>query len=117
MNGPIATAEAISRGAMWGIYNKPNLKKFVEPTVYGVDFPNICLTQAMYDSGRSVLVIATDQGLPTVSGQPTSFRITNVNSREFSLKVDGELSEKYEIVDGDIEISTTLGEHTFLLSL
>ena len=117
MNGPIATAEAISRDAMWGIYNKPNLKKFVEPTVYSVDFPNICLTQAIYDSERSVLVIATDQGLPTVSGQPTSFRITNVNPREFSLKVDGEPSEQHGIVDGDIEIYTTIGEHTFLMSL
>ena len=117
LNGPIATAEAISRDAMWGIYNKPNLKKFVEPTVYGVDFPNVCLTQAIYDSERSMLVIATDQGLPAVSGRPTSFRITNVNPREFSLKVDGEPSEQHGIVDGDIEIYTTIGEHTFLLSL
>ena len=33
LNGPMATAEAISRNAMWGIYNKPNLRKFIEPTV------------------------------------------------------------------------------------
>jgi hypothetical protein len=113
----MATAEAISRNAMWGIYNKPNLKKFIEPTVYGVDFPKVCLTQATYDAQKSVLVIATDRGLPAVSGQPTSFRITNVNPRAFSLKVDGELSEQCEIVNGDIEISTTIGEHTFLINL
>ena len=117
LNGPMATAEAISRNSMWGIYNKPNLRKFIEPTVYGVDFPNICLTQASYDADQSVLVIATDQGLPSVSGQPTSFRITNVNPHAFSLKVDGELSEQWEIVNGDIEVSTTIGEHTFLINL
>ena len=117
LNGPMATAEAISRDAMWGIYNKPNLRKFIEPTVYGVDFPNICLTQATYDAEKSVLVISTDRGLPASSGHPTSFRITNVNPRLFSLKVDGELSEQYEIVNGDIEISTTIGEHTFLIDL
>ena len=113
----MATAEVVSRNAIWGIYNKPNLRKFIEPTVYGVDFPNICLTQAIYDPDQSTLIIATDQGLPSVSGQPTSFRITNVNSQAFSLKVDGELSEQWEVVNDDIEVSSTIGEHTFLINL
>lgn len=116
-NGPIATAEVISRDAMWRIYNKPNLKKFIEPTVYGVDFPNVCLSQAYYDAQHSCLVIATDKGLPTSTGQPTSFRVTNVDSRRCSLKVDDEVSEQWEIVNGDIEISTTIGEHTFLINV
>ena len=102
---------------MWRIYNKPNLKKFIEPTVYGVDFPNVCLSQAYSDAQHSCLVIATDKGLPTSTGQPTSFRVTNVDSRRCSLKVDDEVSEQWEMVNGDIEISTTIGEHTFLINV
>jgi len=99
------------------IYNEPNLKKFIEPTVYGVDFPTVCLSQAYYDAGKKCLVLATDKGLPAAAGRPTSFRVTNVNPSACVVKVDGEISENWKIVDGDIKVATTVAEHTFLISV
>lgn len=115
--GQIAIAEAISPDAMWRIYNQPNLKKFIEPTVYGVDFPTVCLSQAYYDADKKCLVVAMDKGLPAASGQPTSFRVTNVNPNVCRVKIDGEVSENWRIVDGDLEITATVGEHTFLIDV
>jgi len=117
LNGPMATAEAISPNAMWRIYNQPNLKKFIEPTVYGVDFPAICLSQAYYDADKKYLIIATDKGVPAATGQPTSFRVTNVDPNICRVKIDGEISDNWKIVGGDLEISTTIGEHTFLIDV
>ncbi len=114
-NGQMAEAEAVSRDATWRIYNEPNLKKFIEPTVYGVDFPTVCLSQAYYDADKKCLVVATDKGLPAASGRPTSFRVTNVNPNDCLVTVDGEISEGWRAVDGDIEIRTTVAEHTFLV--
>ena len=67
-------------GAWRRLFNAPNLRKVSEPTVYGVDFPTVCLSQACYDAARGRLVIATDAGIPDAAGQPTSFRVTNLDS-------------------------------------
>ena len=117
LNGRIATAEAISQNAMWRLYNRPNLKKFVEPTVYGIDFPHVCLSQAYYDADKKYLIVSTDKGVPGASGQPTSFRVTNVYPDLCKVIVDGKISEDWRIADGDLEISTTIGEHTFLIDI
>ena len=72
-------AEALSEGAWRRLFNVPNFRKFEEPTVYGVDFPTVCLSQARYEAGRGRLVIATDAGMPHAGGQPTSFRVANLD--------------------------------------
>ena len=110
------TAEATSPNAMWRVYNEPNLEKFVEPTVYGVDFPSVCLSQAWYDADQRRLVVATDAGVPAAAGQPTSFRVANVDTERCVVTVDGQLSNDWRVVDGDLEIATTVGEHTFLIT-
>jgi hypothetical protein len=114
-NAAAAMAEATSTGAWSRLFNEPNLRKFVDPTVHGVDFPNVCLTQATYDATRRLLVIATDAGLPAVRGKPTTFRVTNIDPEVCSVTVDGEPSGDWRAVDGDLEIATDIGEHTFLI--
>ncbi len=116
-NGPMATAEAIGEGAWWRICNEPNLHKFHDPTVYGVDFPNLCLSQAWYDVHRRLLAIATDSGTPGAAGQQTTFRVKQIDTQHCNVTVDGESSDDWDwrIVDGEMEITTTIGEHTFLI--
>lgn len=114
-NGAAAMAEATHKGAWWRLFNEPNLHKFIDPTVYGVDFPTVALSQATYDAQRQVLVIATDTGLPDAAGQQTTFRVTNVNPGRCSVEVDGVRSKTWREVDGDIEIETTVGAHRFLI--
>lgn len=115
-NGAMMTAEAGSEGAWWRIYNEPNLRKFTDPTVYGVDFPTVCLSQAYYDVERRQLAISTDSGVPGASGQPTTFRVSRIDPQRCRIMIDGEPSEDWRIVDGEVEIATTVGPHTILIS-
>lgn len=114
-NAQAALAETVSEGAWTRLFAKPNLRKFVEPTVTGVDFPNVCLSQAYYDVDRRSLIIASDKGVPAAAGKPTTFRVTNVDSDRCTIVADGVVSDDWRAVDGDIEISTTVGEHTFVV--
>ena len=112
----MATAEACTPGAMARIYDAPNLRKFLEPTVYGVDFPTVCLSQAYYDVDRRCLVISMDAGLPSAAGQPTSFRVNNVEAQRCKVTVDGQPSQDWRIVNDELEIITTVAPHTFVIS-
>ncbi|MFT5174765.1 MAG: hypothetical protein ACI8W7_002954 [Gammaproteobacteria bacterium] len=116
-NAQAALAEAMREGAWARLFNEPNLRKFVESTATGVDFPNVCLSQAVDDVERRCLVIATDKGLPAAIGKPTSFPVTNVDPGRCTVVADGVVSDQWRVVEGDIEVSTTVGEHTFVVRM
>jgi hypothetical protein len=115
LNATAAMAEAGGPDAWWGIVNRPNRKRLAEPTVHGVDFPKVCLSQAVYDPSAAQLIIATDDGVPAHRGEPTTFRISNVVPGNCSVEVDGTKSDNWRIVEGQIEISTTVGNHTVVV--
>ena len=117
MNATAALAEAAAPGAWADLLDRPNLRKFLEPTVHGVDFPKVCLSQATYDVERRLLAVATDAGAPRAAGEPTTFRITNVDPDRCALVADGAASDDWRAVEGDMEISTTVGEHTFVVRM
>ena len=104
-------------GAWADLIQRSNLRKFVEPAVHGVDFPKACLSQATYDAERRLLVVATDAGAPNAAGEPTTFRITNVNPDRCTIETDGMALDHWRAVEGDIEVSTTVGEHTFVVRM
>ncbi|MCL0105613.1 hypothetical protein M1N90_02505, partial [Dehalococcoidia bacterium] len=108
--------EAGSEGGLWRIFNEPNLRKFNDPTVHGVDFPTVCLSQAWYDLERSRLIIATDVGIPAAAGRPTSFRVSNIVPEGCRVVADGQPYEDWRVVDSELEINTTVGEHTFIIA-
>ena len=117
LNASAAFAEVAEPGVWANLIKRPNLRKFIAPTVYGVDFPTVCLSQAIYDEVRRTLVVATDAGVPAKRGEATTFRVTNVEPQACTVIADGEKSDDWREVDGDIEILTTVGEHTFLIRL
>jgi hypothetical protein len=116
LNAGIMTAEAGSQGAWWRVFNEPKFHKFNEPTVHGVDFPNVCLSQAWYDADRRRLVIATDAGIPAASGQATSFRVSQLDPHGCEVTVDGQTSDSWQVVEGELEITTTVGEHMVVVT-
>ena len=75
----------------------------------------MCLSQASFDAERRTLVAASDAGLPVKSGQPTTFRVCNIPPGVSSVEIDGKPSGDWRAVDGEIEISTTVGEHGFVI--
>jgi len=117
LNASAALVEAAEPGAYANLIQRPNLRKFLEPTVHGVDFPKVCLSQAIYDAERRLLVVTTDAGAPKAAGEPTTFRITNVDPDRCTIVADGVASDDWRAVEGDIEVSTTVGEHTFVVRM
>ncbi len=115
MNATAALAEAAAPGAWADLIGRPNLRKFLEPTVHDVDFPKVCLSQAFYDVERRLLAVATDAGAPNAAGEPTTFRIANVDPDRCTVVADGAVSDDWRAVEGDVEVSTTVGEHTFVI--
>ena len=116
LNALMMTSEAGSKGALWTLFNQPNLRKFTDPTVHSVDFPNICLSQAWYDVERRRLVVSTDSGIPASVGEPTAFRVSGVDAQRCNVITDGELSHNWRVVDDEIEINSSVGEHTFIIT-
>ena len=117
LNAAMMTSEAGSEGAFWRLFNQPNLRKFTDPTVHSVDFPTVCLSQAWFDAERRRLVVSTDAGIPRTVGQPTSFRVSNVDAQRCNVITDGQSSRNWHVVGDELEINTTVGEHTFLITL
>ena len=117
MNANAALADVASPGAWANIINKSHQQRFIEPTVYGVDFPKVCLSQAIYDAEHRLLAIATDAGAPHAAGESTAFRITNVEPDRCTIVADGAVSDDWRAVERDIEVLTTVGEHTFVIHM
>lgn len=115
-NGYMATAEAGSPGAMSRIYDAPDLRKFLEPTVYGVGFPTVGLSQAYYDLDRRRLVVSMGPGLPGARDQQTTFRVNNVASQRCGVTVDGQPSQDWRIVGDELELTTAVAERTFVIN-
>ena len=61
-------------------------------------------------------MISMDAGLPSAAGQPTSFRVNNVEAQRCKVTVDGQPSQDWRIVNDELEINTTVGQHTFVIS-
>ena len=117
LNATMMIAEAGGEGAMWRLFNQPNLRKFTDPTVHRVDFPAVCLSQAWYDVERRRLVVSTDAGIPSAAGQPTSFRVSNVDAQRCDVIIDGRVSRDWVALDDGLEINTTVGNHTVLVTI
>ena len=64
MNATIMVGESGGESAWWRIFNEPNLKKFDQPTVVGVDFPTVGISEAAYDESTRTLRVTTDVGDP-----------------------------------------------------
>ena len=62
------------------LFNEPNLTKFDEPTVMGVDFPRVALSEARWDG--TALHLAAHPQNAAVEGSSTTVRITNAASTE-----------------------------------
>ncbi|MEZ5560668.1 MAG: hypothetical protein R3E86_19245 [Pseudomonadales bacterium] len=65
-----------TQGAWSRIFNEPNLVKFHEPTVEGVDFPRVAMSEARWD-GRALHLAAAPQN-DDVRGSKTQVRIINL---------------------------------------
>ncbi|MBA2591943.1 MAG: hypothetical protein H0U97_06635 [Gammaproteobacteria bacterium] len=65
-------------GSWYRLYNEPNLKKFHQPTVSGIDYPTVGVGQAYYDESLGALMVALLPGDEKKTGGKTTFKVTNL---------------------------------------
>jgi hypothetical protein len=115
-NASMAAAEAMREGAWWALFNVSPGSRFAEPTVRGVDFPDLVLRQAVWDREREQLVVATAARNAEVAGRPTRFAVTNLGDASRWELVDADDGVSLGVAGpGELEVATTLGAHAFAL--
>jgi hypothetical protein len=85
-------------GAWSAIFNEPNLDKFDEPTVSGVDFPRIALSEARWDG--TALHLAAHPQNDAVHDTTTEVTVTGLPS-DGTWRVGG---ESVDVVDGSAAV-------------
>ena len=103
------------RGAWSRVFNQPNLAKFEQPTVIGVDYPKLGISRAWNEPESGDLRIATYAATPSQRGATTSFRVTKLaDPRAVRVYCDGAENPRWRVVDeGAIEIECEIGDHQF----
>lgn len=117
LNGVVMMAEIGGQGSWAGIFNRPKLGKFGEPTVCGVQFPDLGITQAWFDGDANRLAVSTHAGPAGRRGAPSAFRVTSLPSpQRIAVTCDGEPFPRWRVSGPDeITLETTVDERHFLI--
>jgi hypothetical protein len=102
----------------WGrVFNSPNLHKFNEPTVTGVDYPRIGLCRASNDVATGELTVSTYAATTAARGTATSFTVIGLpDPAAVRITRDGEEFAGWRPDGPDsIVIDTTVAAHDFVI--
>jgi hypothetical protein len=116
-NACMMAAEAGGEQAWWRIFNEPNLRKFAQPTVSGVDFPRLGISQAIYDAEKDILALSTYAADPWMAGTATTFTVDHLREPAQSrLLRDGSVYEEWRVSgETSIEIKAEVQDHSYLV--
>ena len=116
-NAVIMAAEAGGKQAWWRIFNEPNLRKFDQPSVSGVDFPRLGISQAIYDEEKELLAVSTYAADPWLAGTATTFLVDHLREpAQARVLRDGSLYEGWRVSGSDrIEIKAEVQDHAYLV--
>ena len=105
----------IAEGNWADAFKVKHMDKYNAPTLEGVDCPNLGVDQAWNDKDNGVLNIGTYVADRSLTGQQTSWRITNLpNASEAVVICDGTTISNVEIIDGKtIRVPTDIGQHQY----
>ena len=114
MNARAMAGWVCTPGAWSRLFNEPNLGKFNEPTVVGVDFPRVALSEARWD-GRSLHVTAQPQN-PALLGIINSVRITNIDTDNNwqMIPADGN-SVKLNVTDDHLKVDLVVDNQPIII--
>ncbi|HEY2705017.1 MAG TPA: hypothetical protein VGL20_15140 [Candidatus Dormibacteraeota bacterium] len=100
----------------WGrVFTQPNLTKFEQPTVEGVDFPRLGVSEAWNDLEAGALWVTTYAATRAARGAAASWRVTRLpDAGSVSIQCDGSDFPGWRVVEpGTIEIEAPIGDHRF----
>jgi hypothetical protein len=102
----------------WGrVFTHPNLEKFRQPTVVGVDFPSLGIAQGWNDVEAGALWVET-YAATSARGARTTWRVTQLpDAASASVQCDGSDFPAWRVVEpGTIELDTDIGQHRFRIA-
>jgi hypothetical protein len=102
-------------GAWTRVFDQPNLTKFDEPTVEGIEFPTLGVAQAWNDNTAGALWVETYAATSAARGQRTTWRVTQLPAAgDVSVVCDGsDFTAWRAIGQSTIEIDTDVDHHVF----
>jgi hypothetical protein len=104
-------------GSLRRTYNELNLEKFSQPTLEGVDYPGVNVSQATYDAAKDALVVSISPGTARV-GSITTFRVTHYpyGERGHQVLMDGKEHDDWsDAGPGEIVVRATVDDHTLVI--
>lgn len=104
-------------GSIRRMYKNPNLDKFHQPTVQGIDYPGVNVTQATYDAGKDALILSIAPGT-AAAGTDTTFEVVNYpagGSQHEILMDDHPYDSWADSGPGAITVRTTVDNHSFVI--
>jgi hypothetical protein len=111
----LMAAEVASPGDWSRAFEAPHLDKYTAPTVEGIDFPSLGVSQAWNNRATGVLHVATYAAIPSLRGADTSWQVTHVPSTaNLTVRLNGQPFTRFEVTGpGTIRIDTTIDAHQF----
>ncbi len=112
-NALLMMPEIGGRGAWSNVFNSPNLAKFDEPTVEGIDYPSLGLSVARNDHDAGELHVRTYAATPSARGRATTWRVAQLpDPAAVRVTCDGEDFTRWKATGPDaIEIELEIGDH------
>lgn len=108
-------SEVGANGAWPHAFEAPYMDKFEAPTVEGVDFPTMGVSQAWNDTASGTLYVTTYPTTPDRRGNETSWRITNLpNPDDVFVLCNGEPFERVTVEGTDtVRLDTTMDDRQY----
>ena len=106
----------VGQGGDWTrAFEAPHMDKFDAPTVEGIDYPSMGVSQAWNDVASGTLYVTTYATTPDRRGVATSWRVTNLpNPAEVFVICDGEPFERFTVEGPDtIRIDNDINSHQY----
>ncbi len=110
-NSHLMMSEVGGPGGWQRLFNESSSRRFAEPTVSGVDYPRVGLSEAYYDAGQHSLFLRTYPATPTAAGDRTRFRVHNLREPERCRVLAGGVPyDRVRFREGELEIEAVIDE-------
>jgi Linalool dehydratase/isomerase len=111
----LMAAEIAGPGDWTRAFEAPHLDKYTAPTVEGIEFPSLGVSQAWNDRASGTLHVVTYAAAPDKRGAATRWRVTNLpSSSNVAVRLNAQPFSGFSAVGPrTIEITSTIDAHQF----
>jgi hypothetical protein len=117
LNAMVMMAEAGEPGAWSRVFNEPLAGVHAEPTVRGVDYPNLGISRARNRMPRRLLEVTTTAATPSRRGSRTTFTVDRLpDPAAVTITLDGQPHPHWRVTAADsVQVDLDIDTHHLLL--